>query len=465
MLQSSKIPLPLLQSLQHTCGFDEAAFCTAHEQEPATVSFRINPFKDFGGIEFPGGTAPVPWCRCGHYLDERPSFIFDPVFHAGGYYVQEASSMFLEQALKAYIQPGIPLTVLDLCAAPGGKSTHILSLLPENSILISNEVIRTRVAPLVENITKWGVSNTAITSNDPSDFSALNGVFDIILTDAPCSGSGLIRKDPAAVKEWSEANVNLCAQRQQRILADVWPALKTGGLLIYATCAYSPQENEAVCNWLVKTYNARSVPLTIETGWGVTPVQTEENATGYRFWPHHVKGEGFFLACFIKEDDRGNANTSNGRKYRQQELCTPLSQKEKLQLPGWLHGVAGELYQQGDRIVALPEKLLHFLESDLPQMQVRLMGCTLGKMMGKEFIPDHALAMSAHAVNAPDSAGLDLENARKFLKKETFDPGFSARGWYLARYKGYSLGWFKHLGNRVNNYYPSGLRILKTLPQ
>lgn len=461
MPEAAHIPPALLRSLQQATGYNEAAFCAAHN-EPAVPSYRINPFKNFGGISFHEQATPIPWCRHGFMLKDRPQFIFDPIFHAGGYYVQEASSMFLEQAIKQHA-PDTPLSVLDLCAAPGGKSTHLLSLLPANSVLISNEAIRTRTGPLAENITKWGVNNVAVTQNDPADFGTLSNTFDIILTDAPCSGSGLFRKDAAAADEWSEANVQLCSQRQKRIVADVWPALKPGGLFIYATCSYSPEENEQVCDWLMQEFNAESLSINTEAGWGVTEIYTERKAYAYRFWPHSAKGEGFFLACFRKNDEYSEPKYFSEKRGRN-NFFAPLGKNDHSRLPEWTRK-DDELFLQGEYIIALPAQLTQLLQQIQPALNIRMAGCTLGKLTPKEWIPDHALAVNIRSGDATQFAGLDLDNALRFLKKVQFDPGCSEKGWYLARFKQYNLGWFKHLGNRVNNYYPAQQRILKDLPK
>ena len=203
--------------------------------------------------------------------------------------------MFLEQALKQTVDLSQPLKVLDLCAAPGGKSTHLLSLISKESLLVSNEVIRSRANILNDNIVKWGCSNVVVTNNDPKDFQRLENYFDVIVIDAPCSGSGLFRRDPEAIEEWSEQNVALCSQRQQRILADVLPALKNGGVLIYSTCSYSKEEDELICEWLKNELIINNEKLIISPEWNI--VQSEG---GYRFWPDKVKGEGFFIACFRK---------------------------------------------------------------------------------------------------------------------------------------------------------------------
>jgi len=213
-------------------------FEQAHQQFPP-VSIRFNPKKAHSPIDL----TIIPWTSHGYYLGERPSFTLDPLFHAGSYYVQEASSMFLEQAFLQAVDRTKPINVLDLCAAPGGKSTHLLSLMNKESLLVTNEVIRSRASTLAENIQKWGYDNVAVTNNDPQDFKRLSGFFDVIVVDAPCSGEGLFRKDPGAMGQWSTDNVALCARRQQRILNDVWPALKEGGILIYSTCTYNELEN------------------------------------------------------------------------------------------------------------------------------------------------------------------------------------------------------------------------------
>ena len=210
------------------------------------VSIRLNPMKPFA---FRFGERAVPWCGSGFYLQGRPTFTFDPLFHAGCYYVQEASSMFVEQALRRYVGKE-PVVMLDLCAAPGGKSTHLRSLLPEDSLLVANEVIRNRSQILAENLTKWGHPDVVVSNSDPSDFARLEEFFDVILTDVPCSGEGMFRKDPVAVSEWSPENVEICWQRQRRIISDIWPCLKPGGILIYSTCTYNTKENEDKIRWI-----------------------------------------------------------------------------------------------------------------------------------------------------------------------------------------------------------------------
>lgn len=277
--------------------------------------------------------AHVPWSSEGYYLNERLTFTFDPLFHAGLYYVQEASSMFVEQVLRQYVTDAV--IMLDLCAAPGGKSTHARSILPQGSLLVANELIRNRSQVLAENLTKWGNSDVVVTNNDPSDFSKLPSFFDVILTDVPCSGEGMFRKDPVAVSEWSEENVEICWQRQRRIIADIWPSLKPGGVLIYSTCTYNIKEDEENVDWIQREFGAEPLALDVPAEWKITgnlmsknlisKNLTSNNLTSnnltsknlkpnsltseecnlsetpvYHFFPHKTTGEGFFLAALRK---------------------------------------------------------------------------------------------------------------------------------------------------------------------
>jgi 16S rRNA C967 or C1407 C5-methylase (RsmB/RsmF family) len=272
-----KIPAELLNSLRDVKGFDERAFLDIHEHSERITSIRVNTFK-VTSLDFMLNN-PVPWCTSGFYLDERPNFTFDPSFHAGAYYVQEAGSMFISLALKHAVDLNQELTVLDLCGAPGGKATLINDLINENSILISNEVIKPRSEILSYNLSKWGTCNTAVTNNDPAVFSKLEEVFDVIVADVPCSGSGLFRKQPDAVDEWSEDNVKLCSSRQKRITADAHPSLKAGGIFIYSTCSYSKEENEDVVAWLMSEFDLKLAEIPIKHEWGIF-----DTGLGYRFF-------------------------------------------------------------------------------------------------------------------------------------------------------------------------------------
>ena len=287
----------------------------ALQQEPP-VSIRLNQLKINHSL-----SDKVPWSSEGFYLEERLTFTFDPLFHAGCYYVQEASSMFVEQVLRQYITG--PVKMLDLCAAPGGKSTHARSVLPEGSLLVANEVIRNRSQILAENLTKWGHPDVVVTNNDPADFSALLSFFDVILTDVPCSGEGMFRKDPVAVEEWSPENVEICWQRQRRIIADIWDALKPGGILIYSTCTFNTKEDEENARWIQQEYGGEPLTVQVQENWNITGDllsdkgdHSKSSIPVYHFFPHKTKGEGFFLVAFRKPETEEEIPVSSSAKEK-----------------------------------------------------------------------------------------------------------------------------------------------------
>lgn len=469
------LPEQLINSLQQVKGFNEQAFIDVHENPEKITSIRINPKKHLENAdanllppvsvsETVNDHDKVPWSSHGYYLDDRPSFTFDPVFHAGLYYVQEASSMFLEQALKQTVDLAQPLRILDLCAAPGGKSTLVESLISAESILVSNEVIKSRASILEENITKWGAHNVIVTNNDPVNFQRLENYFDVIIVDAPCSGSGLFRKDARAIDEWSEDNMQLCSQRQQRILADIYPALTQDGVLIYSTCSYSEPEDECIADWLLDSFALSSIQLSVDAPGHqfsgiVETISKKHAAFGYRFFPDKIKGEGFFITCFRKI-------YGDAFRYKQPKKIKVerVSRKEETIIRPWLKKDASiQLWKQGDIVFAFPasleKELMTVLSADL---YLRKAGVSVGTIAGNELIPEHALALS-NLLN-PELIAIPLkkEEALQYLRKEEVKIPTSQRGWALVRYEGMNLGWIKILSNRVNNYYPKAWRILKS---
>ena len=295
--------------IQTTCEiFGEERFrrFAAALDEPATVSIRMNPLKSGEWREESGewkveSGERIPWCRDGFYLKERPDFTFDPLLHAGCYYVQEASSMFLGEVLRQYVSSGEdsfePRTALDLCAAPGGKSTLLRAALPKECVLYSNEPVRKRASILLENVTKWGYENHVVSNVYPREYRKSGMRFDLILCDVPCSGEGMFRKDPDAVKEWSPENVEKCWRLQREIVSDAWECLNEGGLLIYSTCTYNTKENEENIRWMVEELGAEVLPVETQPGWGITGSLLEGfSLPVYRFIPGFTKGEGLFMA-------------------------------------------------------------------------------------------------------------------------------------------------------------------------
>jgi 16S rRNA C967 or C1407 C5-methylase (RsmB/RsmF family)/NOL1/NOP2/fmu family ribosome biogenesis protein len=470
-----QLPQQLIDSLAGIAGFDKEAFVQIHESGEQVTSVRVNPGKMSmangqlaTGNETPllqhfsiTPSANIPWSSYGYYLPQRPAFIFDPLIHAGAYYVQEASSMFLEQALAQTTDTSQPLRVLDLCAAPGGKSTLLQSLISPDSLLVSNEVIKARAAILEENCIKWGGPNVIVTNADPAAFARLENFFDVIVIDAPCSGSGLFRREPEAIGEWSEQNVQLCYQRQQRILADVFPALKEGGVLIYSTCSYSKEEDENIGDWLMDAFTVHSLPLKTDASWGIVETQSDKHKTfGYRFFPNKVKGEGFYISCFRKQEGSGNTVRTPKRP-----LLQKASKNEAAIIQPWLQpGNQVQLWKQKEDLFAFPQQLEKELLTIVDNIYVRRAGTGIGKIAGNDLVPDHALAVSTLVNGSIVAVSLKKEEAIQYLRRDEVSITTGQKGWTLVRFEQYNLGWIKVLQNRINNYYPQGWRILKRTP-
>lgn len=423
------------------------SFQQAH-QLPAPVSIRINPFKNTAQFD-----QRIAVTEFGYYLPHRPVFTLDPQFHAGAYYVQEASSMFVEQAFSQSVDLTKPLRVLDVCAAPGGKSTHLLSLLNSESLLVSNEVIRSRASILAENIQKWGHSNVIVTNNDPEDFTKLTGFFDVILVDAPCSGEGLFRKDPEAVKEWSPENAELCVKRQRRILADVWPALKENGVLIYSTCTYNRQENEENIQWLKENQAFESVNLNIDPDWDIDVVN-ENDVYGYHFYPHKAKGEGFFLSAIRKTEPRQETH------FKIRKGLTAPSKKIAEQLENWTTLSSPAFFTWNEVVYGVPGSLKKATETLLDHLKFVQAGTALATMKHDKLIPEHAAALAIH-LNQENFKQLAVseEDALRYLRKESLAVNNQPKGYTLITFNGLGLGWANVLDNRMNNLYPAAWRI------
>ncbi|MGB4973956.1 MAG: RsmB/NOP family class I SAM-dependent RNA methyltransferase, partial [Cyclobacteriaceae bacterium] len=386
---------------------------------------RLNPNKDFRL----SNTSNIPWTQYGKYLKERPIYTLDPALHAGAYYVQEPSSMFLEQAVTSAVDLEQPLTVLDLCAAPGGKSTHLLSLLHPDSLLVSNETIRSRATILSENIQKWGYPNVIVTNNDPSHFSKLQGLFDLIVVDAPCSGEGLFRKDNEALDEWSPANVDLCAMRQRRILKDVWPALKQGGILIFSTCTYNTQEDEETMEWLSQTGDCEFLTIPIEEDWGIVET-TLKDTVGYRFYPHKVRGEGFFLSAVRKKEPEKSLRMHT--KHFLGDKC----KNEEIQ--SWMKDSTPFKYTVDKGVIkAVPEANYDLITFLSDRLNVTHFGISLASDKHGKLVPEHSAALATHLHKDNFiQIELSLEQAINYLRKESIEIDSKEKGFALLIYEG-----------------------------
>lgn len=371
-----------------------------------SVSVRLNPFKGCAGPE----GAVVPWNRYGRILSERPVFTLDPLFHAGCYYVQDSSAMFVGHLFRQFLPQLAPgCRVLDLCAAPGGKTTDIAASLREafgsDFELVSNEVMKGRAQILCDNVSVWGDPCVTVTSVDPAIVGrALPGWFDVIVADVPCSGEGMFRKDPRAEKEWSEATVDLCAARQKRILADVWPALKEGGILVYSTCTYEDAENDSNLEWAASELGGEIVqPEDVFEDYGV-----RRTRSGNILKVGEVPGEGQWAGALVKTSPAKSVRGLNSSALR------PLRR-----------------------------------------------GLSKGVQKGKDFVPDsdYALSLDYDRSEYPVvEVGRDL--ALKFLHRDSFVLPEAPKGYVAIAFQGHPLGFVKNLGNRCNNLLPQRRKIL-----
>ncbi len=417
-------------------------------QTDPVISVRKNPFKENNLFE---NEEQVPWSRYGKYLKERPYFIKDPLFHAGTYYSQEASSMFLEMVLKSLDLSD--KVVLDLCAAPGGKSTLINSCMSKNGLLVANEVIKSRSWILKENLDKWGGSNVVVTNNDPSDFEQFLGFFDVVVVDAPCSGEGMFRKDKNAINEWSERNVDLCCSRQKRILSDIIPTITNGGVLIYSTCTFNDKENRDNLKWLQENYEVENLEFEYHLGEGIVELN-EGNLKGFQFLPGVTKGEGFFISAMLVYGGR-------------EKLKVP-KRIRKLRLDLW-EGSSSEFlnnenknYIIDETIHNFPERFESILKSIIWDLNPIKIGCKIGQNIKGKIKYSHELAFAYELKkDAFELVEVSYEDAIRFLQKKVLSKVPNITYWGLIVFQNQPLGWVKKVGGRLNNYYPKEFRIRK----
>jgi 16S rRNA C967 or C1407 C5-methylase (RsmB/RsmF family)/NOL1/NOP2/fmu family ribosome biogenesis protein len=443
------LPEAFLQSLADVPGFDRSSFVDSHEANAPITSIRLNTEKQIT-LHESWQTKEVPWCSEGRYLASRPSFTQDPFLHGGGYYVQEASSMFIWHILSQLFKRTDPLQIVDVCAAPGGKSTLLASYFQE-ALLVANEVIKSRAGILVENLVKWGSPNTVVTNNDPTHFKQLPGFFDLMLVDAPCSGSGLFRKDHAALDEWSEEAVMLCSRRQQRILADVLPALKEGGILLYATCSYSVEEDEVITKWLMEEMQMEAVPISVPAAWGIVAADIPG---AFRFFPNRLAGEGFYISVLRKQQ------AVQEEYYKENVLLQPNKNSAQLFREKFHLSENTSVFLQGNLVRSIPSVHLKAVQQLAAALYIKKAGVELGEEKGKDIIPSHEWAMQYGLKEGWPVINLNLSQALAYLGRQPLVLE-AANGWNLVSYQGCILGWVKIIQHRLNNYYPTHWRILK----
>ena len=459
------LPEAFVQRIADQLGPEEGAALCAALDTAAPAGVRIHPQKCGGIGELPAlrAEAPIPWSPQGWTLAERPSFTLDTDFHAGAYYVQEPASQFVGHLLQGMDIQGCRL--LDLCAAPGGKTTLYASLVGPEGLVVANEIDRRRAAVLADNVRKWGTGNVAVTVCEPRALGDLEGFFDVVAVDAPCSGEGMFRKDPEARAEWSEANVQLCARRQEGILLEAWRALRAGGTLIYSTCTFNREEDESSLQRLLAAVGDEAEaadPVPVEAAWGIVcgtvgPFQT------FRFFPHRAVGEGFFAAVARKSEQAESPRRHSANPKGRRSVIAPADRAATAEVRRWLAEpdrmriatVADTLYgwyeAQAEAVRMLSERL-----------PVICSGVALGQFFKGRLKPDPALAFFVGLNRATlPVAELPEEQALNYLRRQEVDASAFAEGTNLVCARGRALGFAKRIGARVNNGYPASLRILK----
>ena len=396
----------------------------------------------------------VPWFNDAVYLDHRPQFTMDPLLHQGCYYVQEASSMFLAQAVRRCVDR--PVRVLDLCAAPGGKSTLLAQLLPQGSLLISNEIQRSRAQILAENMVKWGRSGVMVTCNTPKQIGQSSLMFDLIAVDAPCSGEGMFRKDEGAVRDWSIGNVEMCAARQREIIEDIWPALKPGGYLIYSTCTFNRFEDEDNVRWIMDRFGAAPVDLNPEPEWNITGSLTDDDIPVYHFMQHRTRGEGFFI-CLLRKPE-GAFCELKSKTFKSEGSKVPAECRT------WLEPEGYEFFIKNESVYALPLSLANDMWRAGQELYALVPGIEVAVLKGRDWVPAHALAMNT-ALNrtAFNCVEVTRQQALEYLHCDALRLDDVSRGIVLLTYQNIPLGFAKNIGNRANNMYPQEWRIRNSI--
>jgi 16S rRNA C967 or C1407 C5-methylase (RsmB/RsmF family)/NOL1/NOP2/fmu family ribosome biogenesis protein len=448
-----ELPLGFQKQMQEMLGLEYSEFTKSIEQKPKTT-FRINPNKlsELDNIQAINTEQNIEWCEYGYTLESRPEFVLDPFYHAGCYYPQESSSMFMAQYLLD-LDKDKPLKVLDLCASPGGKSTLLLSYLPKDSLLVSNEIDPLRARILKDNIIRFGSTNCVVTSNKVEDFVHFQDFFDLILIDAPCSGEGMMSKEDEAIRQWSPELIQSCARTQKQITSEIWNCLKAGGRMIYSTCTYNQLENEEIVSELLVNKNASVIDSKYSSNNQIKQFLPNQ----YHFFPHLMNGLGFFAACIVKGENSLEQEQSQQRhKGRDPLYFKPF-------LPNLEFRLDSELFDTVSRdsiLFNIPKLWRSEIIELMKRLKVIKFGVEIGQWKGPDWFPSHELSLCYEYKNNVNRIELSHEQAIKFLKKEAveFELSFE-NGWALAIFQKQSLGWFKVIQRKPKNYLPTDWRI------
>lgn len=465
---NTPIPKDFLETSVSIFGRESEEFLASLDSEPS-LGIHINAEKmQKTGVVIPDNAERVEWTSNGFYLKSRPRFTFDPFLHAGAYYVEEPSSMFVEKALN-YIQKDIRIDrALDLCAAPGGKSIMIRNSM-KGGLLVSNEPLSKRAAVLTENLAKWGNPDIIVTSDFPEAFDRLTGFFDLIATDVPCSGEGMFRKDETARSEWSKANVENCVQRQRDILRTIWPTLRKGGYIIYSTCTFNRREDEENVLFIANELGAEIINLETDADWHICGDTTGRNMPVYHFFPHKTRGEGFFLALLKKTSDTPPAENRKSKKKKPETVSADgfaewINSKENFDFHKSKDGITALRKAFADDYAAISEKLNVICAGVRVCTEKPAKFSNSARKPKPQFVPAPGLALSSclNRKAFPDIS-LNYSDAIKFLRGESIPPTvYAPRGWVTVSYRNLPLGFANNVGSRLNNSYPPAWRIRST---
>ncbi len=442
-----QLPEAFITRMQNQLGDEADLFFNALENKPST-SIRLHHKKRKSSFIHSG---KVPWCDDGYYLEERPSFYMDPLWHAGAYYVQEASSMILDHILSQLPFKEASQIWIDACAAPGGKSGILAKHLRPNDVLVANEVVGSRRSILWENLTKAGYTNTFIAGEPVTSFQ--EEFADLILVDAPCAGEGMMRKESEAINQWNQSLVESCSTLQKQIVQGAAKALNPDGYLIYSTCSYSVEENINNVNYFIDQYELESVAISFPSEWGISHIENGD-ANGYQLYPHRLQGEGLFISV-LKNNSAASSTYRKAKKPFRIFESIPTWLKSHVLNPDELsvrkNSVQNELVNNLATEKA-NEVLMHFPKA------MAVVGA--GELKGRNFVPGHALATSGMSGAQYESIAVDLSTALDYLERSTSTlPRVDQNGWYLVRFEGIPLGWAKWTGQGWKNHYPMSWRL------
>ena len=450
------LPVAFAERMRKQLGAEEAESLFAALDGVSPVAIRLNPAKCGEEGVWSDGEA-IAWSENGRKLKERPSFTLDTAFHAGAYYVQEAASQFIDYIISHEELQG--KRVLDMCSAPGGKTTIYSTAVGEEGLVVANEYVRSRANILADNVRKWGMGNVLVTNNAPEHLAQFEGWFDVVAVDAPCSGEGMFRKEEVAREDWSEEAVKMCATRQLSIVREAWQSLKEGGLFIYSTCTFNEDEDEGLLRTFIEESGDVFEPsqrVEIDGKWGIVCGEVGAFQT-FRFFPHKTDSEGLFVAVARKTEPT-TQRTPKARKKVMQEV-DKVSRKE---LSKWLHQPNDYTFAAvADTIYAYRTEQFKAVQALSENLTAIYSGVAMGQIFKGKLKPDWALSQyigferKAVAVEEVDEA-----RALDDLRKKDIAVGDMQEGINLVTHKGRALGFAKRVGARCNNLYPNSLKIM-----